>query len=148
VVVHPADQPHREVVVAHQLFVDAAVGVMRDEVRPQLGARGERPRDGDHLTGREVTAMRAVNHAGTRTGPSRRAGLVCLIARSAACASAFGAAWTTSSRVDALALGGRMPEARQTRPSRTRAPGGERRALVTIRLTALTTSAVLASLGR
>src|SRR4051794_850739 len=40
-VVHPADQPHGDVVVAEQELVAALLGVVLDEVRPLLGARGE-----------------------------------------------------------------------------------------------------------
>ena len=38
VIVHPADQPGGQVLVAEQLLIDALRGVVLDEVDPQLGA--------------------------------------------------------------------------------------------------------------
>ena len=41
VVLHPADQPGRHVLVAEQLLIDALVGVVLDQIDPQLGTGGE-----------------------------------------------------------------------------------------------------------
>ena len=49
VIVHPADQPDRELVVAQQLLVDAALGVVLDEMRPARRLLREAPHDRDEL---------------------------------------------------------------------------------------------------
>jgi hypothetical protein len=51
VVVHPADQPDRELVVAVQLVVVAPVGVVADEVAPGARLRGQALDDRLQLVG-------------------------------------------------------------------------------------------------
>jgi hypothetical protein len=58
VVVHPADQPRRQVIVAQQLLVDALAGVVLDQMNPQLGPVGELAHEVLELGTRQVAAAR------------------------------------------------------------------------------------------
>jgi hypothetical protein len=84
VVLHPADQPDGEMVVAHELLVDALAGVVADEVAPQLGPLGEPGGEVLELGAVEVPAEGTLDHAATSraTGSpsSSRAGFATVIA--------------------------------------------------------------------
>ena len=59
VLVHPADQPGREVIVAEQLLVQALGAVVLDQVDPQLRPVGELAHERLQLAAREIAPARA-----------------------------------------------------------------------------------------
>ena len=88
VVVHPADKPDGEVVVAQQLLVDARARIVGDEVTPQLATAGE-PRDERSSSGpsRSRPAARSIMPPPAHARPRRAAGRAGLAVRSAAVAA-------------------------------------------------------------
>ncbi len=102
VVVHPADEPDGDVLVAQQLLVRPHRGVVVDEVLPRLGPRREAGHERPQLRTRQVAAGPEVDHAATATArpPSRRATFAPTIAACAARPSgAAGPASTTGRSV-------------------------------------------------
>ena len=88
VVLHPADEPDGEVVVADELLVDALGGVVADERAPEVAPLRE-PRDEVlELGALEVAPERPRDHAGTSSAAgspaSRRDGLALVSAWSPA----------------------------------------------------------------
>ncbi len=67
VIVHPADQPHGQVIVAEQLPVHPLAGVVLDVVDPQLGTVGELGDESLELGTGEVAPARVAQQ---RRGPS------------------------------------------------------------------------------
>ena len=120
VVVHPADQPDGDVVVAQQLLVDARARIVGDEVTPQLGTAGE-PRDvALELGAVEVAAGGTIDHAATRARSpapcSRRAGLTVRSAAVAALPSRLGTGSPTTGRSEPWTSAS-MPVTRMTASS-------------------------------
>src|SRR6185312_9624126 len=111
--VHPADQPRRHVVVAHQLRVAARGAVVLDQVRPQLGALGEALDELDQL-GRV--------HASTST-PSARCGFTVVRAYSTASPSTLGSAAAMTGRSEPCTR--RSTPTSRSIESRVRAPYDE-----------------------
>src|SRR3954466_9564162 len=104
VVVHPADQPDLDMLIAEQLLVDPGLGVVLDQVLPDLGPEHQVADEPVQLRPSQIAVGRGANHAATTSSlsgrPSRRAGLVRSIASAAASPSrsAGGGATTGRSR--------------------------------------------------
>src|SRR3954452_13539646 len=87
VVVHPADQPDLDMLIAEQLLVDPGLGVVLDQVLPDLGPEHQVADEPVQLGPSQIAVGRGANHATTSSlsgRPSRRAGLVRSIASAAA----------------------------------------------------------------